>query len=67
MIIILKQGVTPEEKNNIKKTLKQKGFLVKEIVGKEETVLGAVGTSAIDPRSIEVLDGVSSVVPISKP
>lgn len=67
MIIILKQGVTPDEKNNIKKTLKEKGFLVKEIVGKEETVLGAVGTSSIDPRSIEILDGVSSVVPISKP
>ena len=67
MIIILKQGVTAEEKNNIKKTLKEKGFIVKEIIGKEDTVLGAVGTVQVDPRSIEILDGVSSVVPISKP
>ncbi len=67
MIIILKQGVSALEKNNIKKTLEEKGFIVKEIVGKEDTVLGAVGTASIDPRSIEVLDGVSSVVPISKP
>ena len=67
MIIILKQGVSTDEKNNIKNTLKEKGFIVKEIVGKEETVLGAVGTNSIDPRSIEILDGVSSVVPISKP
>ncbi len=67
MIVILKQGVTPEEKNNIKAALKKEGFIVKEVVGQEETVLGAVGKSTIDPRSIEVLDGVSRVVPISKP
>ncbi len=67
MIIILKQGITPEEKNNVKSVLKENGFIVKEIKGEQDTVLGAVGTSRIDPRMIEIMPGVSSVVPISKP
>lgn len=67
MIIILKQTITTPEKNNIKKTLKERGFIVKEIVGQQETVLGAVGTAHLDPREVELLPGVASVVPISKP
>ena len=67
MIVILKNGIIHSEKENVKSVLKEKGFIVKEIVGENETVLGAVGSSRIDPRSIEILDGVSSVVPISKP
>lgn len=67
MIIVLKQTISPSEKANIKKILSEKGFLIKEIVGKEETVLGAVGTVHIDPREVEILKGVASVLPISKP
>ncbi len=67
MIIILNQGVTSDEKNAIRSALKEKGFIVKEIVGQEDTVLGAVGTARIDPRMIEIMPGVSRVVPISKP
>ncbi|MDY5930604.1 MAG: 3-deoxy-7-phosphoheptulonate synthase [Candidatus Ornithospirochaeta sp.] len=67
MIVILKQGISSHDKDNVKSFLKQKGFIVKEIVGKEDTILGAVGTVHIDPRAVELLPGVSSVVPISKP
>lgn len=67
MIIILKQGITPEEKNNVKSVLKENGFIVKEIKGEQDTVLGAVGVARMDPRMIEIMPGVSSVVPISKP
>lgn len=67
MIVILKQGITPTEKDKVKSFLKEKGFIVKEIVGQQDTVLGAVGTAHIDIRTVEVLPGVSSVVPISKP
>ena len=67
MIIILKQTILPSEKDNIKQILEDKGFIVKEIVGKEDTVLGAVGKVYMDPREVEVLPGVASVVPISKP
>ena len=67
MIVILKKGITAQEKDKVRSFLKEKGFIVKEVVGEHDTVLGAVGTSHIDPRSVELLPGVESVVPISKP
>lgn len=67
MIIILNQDASVQEKDAIRSTLVEKGFIVKEIVGQEDTVLGAVGTSRVDPRMIEIMPGVSRVVPISKP
>ena len=67
MIIILRQGITPSEKDKVRSFLTEKGFMVKEIVGENDTVFGAVGTVHIDPRQVELLPGVSSVVPISKP
>ena len=67
MIVILKQGITPQEKDKVRSFLSEKGFIVKEIVGQQDTVLGAVGKVSIDPRTVELLPGVSSVVPISKP
>ena len=67
MIVVLKKGITPAEKDKVRDVLTEKGFLVKEIVGSEDTVLGAVGSARIDPRSVEILHGVSKVIPISKP
>lgn len=67
MIIILNRNITESQKQNIVNSLEKRDFRVKEIVGEEETVLGAVGSVSIDPRSIEVLKGVKSVIPISKP
>lgn len=67
MIIVLKKTATDAQKDFIKGFLKKQGLKVKEIVGQEETVIGAVGTARIDVRSVEVLEGVASVVPISKP
>ena len=67
MIIILTRDVRPEQKLNITDFLTEKGFRVKEIIGEEETILGAVGSVSIDPRSVEILEGVKSVIPISKP
>ena len=67
MIIILKQQVSDAQKSAVRDFLKSKGFKVKEIVGQEETVLGAVGTHRIDIREVSLLDGVADVIPISKP
>lgn len=67
MIIILKKSISVPEKEKITAVLKDRGFIIKEIKGKEETVLGAVGKMHMDPREIEILPGVASVVPISKP
>jgi len=67
MIIILKQHITDTQKNLVKDFLKTRGFKIKEIIGQEETVLGAVGINRIDIREVAVLEGVANVIPISKP
>jgi len=67
MIVILKKSITAQEKDKVISKLKSNGFIVKEIVGQDDTVLGAVGRVHMDPRELEILPGVASVVPISKP
>jgi len=67
MIIILKKHVSDTQKHAIKEFLKERKFKVKEIVGQEETILGAVGAVRIDIREVSLLDGVADVIPISKP
>jgi 3-deoxy-7-phosphoheptulonate synthase len=67
MIVILKKNITKNQKTHIISFLDDKGLKVKEIIGQEETVLGAVGKSGLDTREVAQLEGVSSVVPISKP
>ncbi len=67
MIIVLKKQITETQKHAVKEFLKEHNFKVREIVGQEETVLGAVGSRRIDPREVTLLDGVLEVIPISKP
>lgn len=67
MIVILKNNITPKEKDKIINVLEDRGFIIKEIKGQQDTVLGAVGMAHMDLREIEVLPGVASVIPISKP
>jgi len=67
MVIVLKKDITNEEKNHIRDFLAQKNFKLNEVVGEEETILAAVGKLAMDPREVEILPGVSRVIPISKP
>ncbi len=55
------------QKANIRAFLEDRDFQVREIVGEEETIFGAVGKSRIDLRAVEVLDGVDKVIPISRP
>jgi len=67
MIIILKKHVSDAQKHAIQEFLEARNFQVKEIVGQEETILGAVGAHRIDIREVTLLDGVLDVIPISKP
>ena len=66
MIIVLDRGIHEDQKTSLIGFLEDKGFKVREIVGEEETILGAVGSISIDPRLIEVKPGVVRVIPISK-
>lgn len=67
MIVVLKQGIDDSNKESIRSFLESKGFNVREIIGEHDTVFGAVGNLIIDYREVEVLEGVSRVIPISKP
>lgn len=66
MIVVLKKGIVDGEREGILRHLKERGFTTREIVGEEESIIGAVGANRIDPREIELLSGVARVVPISK-
>jgi 3-deoxy-7-phosphoheptulonate synthase len=68
MVIVLKHGIKPEDKEYVRSLLEKRGYRIKEIVGEEETIFGAVGVVAnIDVREVEMLPGVSKVIPITKP
>ena len=67
MIIVLKKQIEKNEKEHIVDYLSKKGFRIREIQGESDTVLGAVGSAAVDRSQIQVLPGVAEVIPISKP
>jgi 3-deoxy-7-phosphoheptulonate synthase len=67
MVIILEHNIKAKEKELIKTFLETKGFKIKEIVGEEETIFGAVGMITVDYREVELLPGVKRVIPITSP
>lgn len=67
MVVVLEHGIRDTHKQRVRDFLESHGFKVREIVGVEETIFGAVGQVGIDIRDVEVLPGVEKVVPISKP
>ncbi len=67
MVIVLKQNASEKERNDLIKYLGEKSFKTNIISGEEKTIVAAVGKLSIDPHDLELLDGVDSVIPISKP
>lgn len=67
MIIVLDRAIRDDDKNRLRRFLTDKGYQVREIVGEEETIFGAVGLVRIDLREVEIQPGVVRVIPISKP
>lgn len=67
MILVLSKGISREEKEQLKDMLRSEDYLIKEIEGVEETILGVVGKIQRDIRYFETLPGVDKAIPISKP
>jgi 3-deoxy-7-phosphoheptulonate synthase len=67
MIIVLKQGASQEEEDQIRNILREEGCLVREMSTGDETVIGAVGQISRDLRFFEQLPGVTKVIPVSRP
>ena len=67
MILVLKQGISEEEIEQIRSILRQEGYLIREMSAGDETVIGVVGQVSRDLRFFEQLPGVAKVVPVSRP
>ena len=61
----MRHGATCEQVEQVKTFIKNKGFDAHISEGELHTVIGAVGGKVIDPRDIELLDGVKEVIKIS--
>jgi len=69
MVIVMTQGATEAQVEHVIERLTELGFDAHRSSGMERTVVGAVGgnVEAIDPRALEILEGVKEVFRISKP
>ena len=67
MMLVLQKGISEERKNAIISQLREEGYMIKDMSGVEESVLGVVGTLKRDLRYFENQPGVTQVIPISKP
>ncbi len=67
MILVLRKGITREEMERLKHMLRSEDYMVREIGGVEERVLGIVGRTHRESAYYESLPGVERAVPISKP
>ena len=65
MVVVMHEGAKEEQIQNVIDRLVQIGFDVHRSTGAAHTVLGAVGGASVDPRDIELLEGVREVVKIS--
>jgi 3-deoxy-7-phosphoheptulonate synthase len=65
MLIIMRQGANKKEIENVKEFIEKKGFDAHVSIGELQTVIGAVGGKVIDPRDIELLQGVQEVIRIT--
>ena len=64
MLIVMRHGASAEQIQSVEAYIKNKGFDAHISNGELHTVIGAVGGKVIDPRDIELLDGVKEVIKI---
>ena len=68
MIVVMKQGASPEQIEHVCKLVREMGLKDQVIVGAERTVVACVGNDRFkDKDMVEVADGVERVVPILAP
>ncbi len=67
MVVVLDRGVTEAQKRAVREHLEVHRYQIRELRQDGETLLGAVGGDPIDQRELELLPGVSQVIPLSQP
>ena len=65
MLIVMRHGASEAQIKAVETLIKSKGFDAHISHGELHTVIGAVGGKVIDPRDVELLDGVKEVIKIS--
>lgn len=65
MLIVMRPGAKESDIQNVINFIEKKGFDAHPIYGELQTVIGAVGGKIIDPRDIELLEGVKEVIRIT--
>jgi 3-deoxy-7-phosphoheptulonate synthase len=65
MLITLKEGITTEQKNNIRSILYKDGCIVRDLSETGQNIIGAVGRGNTDVEALKKLPGVEKVIPIS--
>jgi 3-deoxy-7-phosphoheptulonate synthase len=67
MVVVMKERADEKQIEHVVEHLVSLGMDVHRSTGASRTVIGAVGQRPIDPRLIEMLDGVHEVLRISEP
>ena len=68
MVIVMKESATEQHIQQATQKLESMGFSVSRIVGVNHSILGAVGDKrGVDPRELEILEGVERVLVITEP
>ena len=67
MLITLQEGITTEQKNNIRSILYSDGCIVRDLSETGQNIIGAVGRGNTDIEALKKLPGVEAVIPISTP
>ena len=68
MVVVMQPGASEKQIQHVIDRLVEKGFDVHRSTGTTHTVLGAVAVRAdVDPRDIELLEGVREVLRITQP
>ena len=65
MILVLEEGITQEQKDQVRSILRGEGFIVREMTDQGRSLIGAIGKPAQDPDFFQQLSGVDRVIPIS--
>ena len=65
MILVLENGITQDQKSNIRSILFREGCIVREMSEAGQNIIGAVGKGGLDVDFFEQIPGVSRVIPIS--
>src|SRR6188472_4369902 len=67
MVVVMKERASGEQVEKVIAHLVELGMDVHRSTGASRVVLGVVGSGKVDPRLIELMDGVHEVLRISEP